>query len=128
MKRHQKLRKIINHYGVNKQLKQFNEEVFELNEAIIKYQNSIPTILEILDFMNSGKSKRQHVVEEMADVLVMIKQFQLKYDIKTEELNKVMKYKIDRQLERIEKEKPKGLIATIESGEIPKDISITKIK
>lgn len=32
----EKLRKIINHYGMDKQLKYFQSEVFELNEAIIK--------------------------------------------------------------------------------------------
>lgn len=31
-----KLRKIINFYGIEKQLKYFQSEVFELNEAIIK--------------------------------------------------------------------------------------------
>lgn len=32
----EKLRKIINHYGLNAQLKYFQSEVFELNEAIVK--------------------------------------------------------------------------------------------
>lgn len=35
----EKLRKIINHYGMDKQLKYFQSEVFELNEAIIKRRN-----------------------------------------------------------------------------------------
>ena len=33
-----KLLKIINHYGVIPQLKYFQSEVFELNEAIIEYE------------------------------------------------------------------------------------------
>ena len=36
----EKLRKIISHYGINKQLKYFQSEVFELNEAIIKRRNT----------------------------------------------------------------------------------------
>ena len=36
----EKLRKIINHYGMDKQLKYFQSEVFELNEAIIKRRNT----------------------------------------------------------------------------------------
>lgn len=33
--------------------------------------------------------------------MVMLKQIQLHYDIKTETINEIMLYKIDRQLERI---------------------------
>ena len=36
----EKLRKIINHYGIDKQLKYFQSEVFELNEAIIRRRNT----------------------------------------------------------------------------------------
>jgi len=35
----EKLRKIINHYTVKKQLKYFQSEVFELNEAILNYNS-----------------------------------------------------------------------------------------
>lgn len=34
-----KILKIINHYGVRHQLKYFQSEVFELNEAIIEFEN-----------------------------------------------------------------------------------------
>ena len=44
----EKLRKIINHYGMDKQLKYFQSEVFELNEAIIAY-NNIPEIIICVD-------------------------------------------------------------------------------
>lgn len=43
----EKLRKIINHYGMDKQLKYFQSEVFELNEAIIKRRNT-----GVIDFAN----------------------------------------------------------------------------
>lgn len=31
----EKLRKIVNHYGINTQLKYFQSEIFELNEACL---------------------------------------------------------------------------------------------
>lgn len=36
----EKLRKIIHYYGIDTQLKYFQSEVFELNEAIIKRRNT----------------------------------------------------------------------------------------
>ena len=47
----------------------------------------------------------EHIKEEIADVMVMLKQFQLYYNIPTEEIKKVMKNKIDRQIKRIEEGK-----------------------
>lgn len=85
------LLKIINHYKIMPQLKYFQSEVFELNEAIITAPYTIAISAE----------NYKHVVEEMADVLVMLKQFQLWYEITDEEIEEVMKYKINRQLERI---------------------------
>lgn len=84
-----KLRKIINHYGINKQLKYFQSEIFELNEAILNYEKD---------------PRREHVIEEIADVMVMLKQIQLNYNIKTDDIKEVMKFKIERQLERIKED------------------------
>ena len=84
------LLKIINHYGVLPQLKYFQSEVFELNEAIIKAENSFEPIQDI-----------DHIAEEIADVTCMLKQFQYYYDISDEEIEEVMKYKVERQLKRI---------------------------
>lgn len=38
---HKKIRYILNYFGIKNQLKKFNEEVFELNEAVIKYINKV---------------------------------------------------------------------------------------
>ena len=101
-----KLLKIINKYGLIPQLKYFQSEVFELNEAIIQMQNKkwemegkTPEIVEptLYDF-------RLHIAEEIADVMVMLKQFQYYYRIEDKEIEEVMKYKIERQLSRIAKE------------------------
>lgn len=92
-----KLLEIINKYGVKNQLKHFNSEVFELNEAIIRYQDDIYyRANENMLFIG-----RKNVVEELADVLVMVSQFVEFYNVTEEELNKVMEFKINRQLDRI---------------------------
>ncbi len=109
----EKLRKIINHYGLSKQLKYFQSEVYELNEAIIKERNtgclenvvdSVVRVLSPLMLQPYVDKNKEHIKEEIADVLVMLKQFQLYYNISTDDIKKVMKEKMDRQLERIAKE------------------------
>ena len=96
------LLKIINHYGVMPQLKYFQSEVFELNEAITKYE-------AIEDWSSEGYfidvvPNKEHITEEIADVMVMLKQFQLYYGIDSEEIKSTMIFKINRQLERMEEE------------------------
>lgn len=92
------LLKIINHYGVMPQLKHFQSEVFELDEAIIEFENSGCCDEEdSVEFIN-------HIAEEIADCYVMLEQFRYYYGISNEELEKIMKYKINRQLERMENE------------------------
>lgn len=106
-----KLRKIINHYGLNKQLKYFQSEVFELNEAIISernngcLENAIDTVFTVLSPLMGTKHvnyKKEHIKEEIADVMVMLKQIQLFYNFSTNEIQDIMKSKIERQIKRIE--------------------------
>ena len=52
--------------------------------------------------------EEEHIKEEIADVMVMLKQFQLYYDIPTEDIKAIMKNKVDRQPERIEYEPKHG--------------------
>lgn len=95
MEEKEKYLKIINNYGVISQLKYFQSEVFELNEAIITQE---------LD--ETGYNYEiKHIAEEIADCLVMIRQFKEYYDISNDEIKNVMKYKVKRQLERIKNEK-----------------------
>lgn len=103
----EKLLKIINHYGVMPQLKYFQSEVFELNEAIIDMQHKkwemeskTPEVVDPIlnDF-------RLHIAEEIADVEVMLLQFKEYYHIDGKQILEIMNKKIDRQLERIEVEK-----------------------
>ncbi len=91
---------IINHYGIGNQLKYIHSEYFELDEAIFECEhgyNYSPTQL--------GRTYENHIAEEIADVMVMLKQFQYYYDISNEHIEKIMREKIKRQLERIEKDK-----------------------
>ena len=84
----EKLLKIIDKFGINNQQRKLAEEVFELNEAITKHEAL------------GGQYK--HIVEELADVMVMLKQFQYYYDIEQEEIEEICKQKIDRTIDRIE--------------------------
>ena len=92
------LLKIINHYGVNKQLKYIHTEYFELDDAIVRYE-SYGKFDE-----DAGRTLEENIAEEIADIMVMLKQFQYYYEITDEELEDDMKFKIKRQLERIEEE------------------------
>ena len=85
-----KLLKIINTYGVLPQLKYFQSEVFEFNEAVIQYENT--------DTIN-----KKHIAEEFADIMVMLEQFKAYYDLDNKEIMDIMEYKINRQIDRIEK-------------------------
>ena len=46
---------------------------------------------------------RTHIKEEIADVMVMLRQFQLYFDISDDEIKEIMNSKIERQLKRITK-------------------------
>lgn len=95
------LLKIISFYGVIPQLKYFQSEVFELVEAVINRELHWNYDTEIQDI----KPLDKHIAEEIADCMVMLKQFQYYYGIEDKEIEEVMKYKIDRQLERIKEGK-----------------------
>ena len=96
-----KLLEIINHYRVMPQLKYFQSEVFELVEAVINRELHWNYDTEIQDI----KPLDKHIAEEISDCFVMLKQFQYYYGIEDKEIEEVMKYKIDRQLERIKEGK-----------------------
>lgn len=100
--------KIIDHYGINHQQRKLAEEVFELQEAITKHEftkGDNKTLEEL------GETKKwdtyffkNNVVEELADVMVLLRQFQAYYNIETEQLGTIMYDKIQRTLKRMEKD------------------------
>ncbi len=81
------------------QLKYIHSEYFELDEAIIDYR-----YVELYKGSAAEKYHKEHMTEEIADVMVMLKQFQYYYGIEDKQIEEIMKYKIDRQLERIDNE------------------------
>lgn len=103
----EKLLKIINYYGIDKQLKYIHSEYYELDEAITTHElkKSVEYEIPLTEIIGT----QEHITEELADVMVMLKQIQYFYCIDDKEIEKIMKYKIDRQLNRIEKEKNKGV-------------------
>lgn len=94
------LLQIINHYSVLPQLKHFNSEVFELQEAIINAENN--RLIGIS--RKPSELAIEHIVEEIADVLNMVEQFMCYYDIDIKDVIEIKHQKINRQLERINKE------------------------
>lgn len=86
----EKLLKIINHYGFRNQLRKFNEETYELIEAMLDYKEPF--------------SSKEHITEELADTMVLLEQFKLYYGITSEEITKIFWSKVDRQLERMKNE------------------------
>lgn len=92
------LLEIIEHFGIRNQLKKFNEECYELEEAILDYQTEIAYFDE--DAMTL--SIKKHIAEEIADVEVILLQIKEYYHIDGNEILKTMKNKIKRTLERIE--------------------------
>ena len=96
------LLKIINHYTLMKQLKYIHSEYFELDEAIV--QREYPAIARDKKPEFLEELEQKNIAEEIADIMVMLKQFQYYYDISDEQIEDIMKFKINRQLERIELE------------------------
>lgn len=94
------LLQIIQHYKINNQQRKFVEECYELMEAITQreYQPKDKKPYELIEF------EKAHIIEEIADIEVMLKQFQYYYDISDEDIEEIMKYKIQRQIERIKKD------------------------
>ena len=91
-----KLLQIIRYYGIKSQIKKFNEESFELTEAMIE---------EIYSSFADYSDNKQHIKEEIADNLVLLSQFILYYNINLDEIEEIFKQKVERQLKRIEKDK-----------------------
>ena len=88
-----KLLRIINNYGAMNQLKYMQTEMFEFVEAVINYNNL------------SNEKNKEHIEEEYSDLMVMLEQFHAYYDLDDMHISEIMHQKIDRQLDRIEKEK-----------------------
>ena len=84
-----KLIRIIDEYGSDKQQDIAIEECSELIKAICKYKRTLDQVEDIVD--------------EIADVKIMLAQLEIIFDCSGAVEDRV-EYKINRQMERIEKE------------------------
>lgn len=95
-----KLLKIIDYYGVKHQQRKLAEEVLELEEAITVHELKETVSYEIP--LTEIVGTREHIIEELADVMVLLTQFKEYYQIDGKDILDVMKKKIDRQIQRME--------------------------
>ena len=85
-----KLQMIADHYGIKKQLKQLAEECSEL---AVEASHS------------ARKGTTVKIIEEMADVEIMIEQIIYLAKIDKCDIEDCINYKLDRQIKRIKEEK-----------------------
>lgn len=88
-------KEIIEHYGIRKQAKHFMSECTELFEAILEHDL-------YTDYMGSGTDtehdKKDHVEEEIADVLNFIEQFIVHFELDTERIKDIQVKKQERTI------------------------------
>lgn len=87
-----KLLKIINHYGVKNQREYLGREYQELQDEIYKFING----------------EEENLLTEIVDVMVLTFQFMAlagySFDLLEQNLKRELEFKVDRQLDRMEKE------------------------
>lgn len=99
-----KIERIIEYYQPRHQLKKLSEELYELQEAVLDLLN-----VKNDDILYANMYK-EHLEEEYADVLVLLEQFKVYYDLDYSNILNIMNRKVDRQNERINKELKYGTI------------------
>lgn len=94
---------VIKHYGYRNQLKKLSEEVYELQEAVLEYENAIINI----DNDYKIAELRDHIAEEIADVKHLLYQITFAYDLNTNDIIEIVIEKNKRQHRRMKEEKEK---------------------
>jgi NTP pyrophosphatase (non-canonical NTP hydrolase) len=87
------MEKSIDSYG-HVQLLMVCEEMAELIQAISKMER-------LMDAKDKNHKHKQHIIEEIADVEIMLDELLLYYNIKREDVNKVKSEKIERLKKRM---------------------------
>lgn len=82
------LKQAIETYGKENQSMMVLEEMAELQKEVCKSLR--------------GNNNHDEIVEEIADVLIMIEQLKIMHDVKYRELNEMFNFKINRLKERLE--------------------------
>ncbi len=96
-----KIEKIAKHYRFETQLIQLGEENSELFEALSKYHR-FKNLKDIS--IDDSNMLIQNIVEEIADCEIMLEQMKILLDISNEAVESIKENKVNRQLERIERE------------------------
>ena len=101
-KQREKARAILKHYGEKSQRRQLIEECSELIQAICKYDREMNA--EKFNAEKVGNLENE-IAGEIADVLIMIEQLKISmfYGDGVNLIDCMINYKLDRQLERIER-------------------------
>ena len=86
----ERIKTIADHYGIKKQMRQLAEECSEL---AVEASHS------------ARKGTTVKIIEEMADVEIMIEQVVYLSGIAIEDIDECIRFKIDRQMKRIREEK-----------------------
>ena len=94
------LLKIIKHFGINTQQRKLAEEIFELQEQISIYEQVHDW--DSNDYFMGIVPEKDGISEELADVIVLLKQIFYYYKFDENEIKKLEQNKINRTLERIE--------------------------
>ena len=95
----QKIQYIADHYGYEPQSRQLIEEMAELTGAINKdWRKNFGAI----DW--AALERRDDIVEEIADVTIMLEQIKYLLGVGDGELSKIIEQKLERQIERIKNE------------------------
>lgn len=90
-------KEIIEHYGLNHQQRKLQEEVFELQEAITRYDK----VADDVSYARELIYLRNCIIEELADVHLVLNQIQEYFKIQDEEVLNDYTFKLDRTLKRI---------------------------
>lgn len=90
------LRIAIQHYGANSQIDVCIEEMAELIQALIKTKRYASD--------DHFDAFRDNVIEEIADVEIMLQQLRIIFNIDERDIYKKKNFKLDRLTERVEDE------------------------
>lgn len=103
-------KQIIDHYGEKHQIRKLAEEQYELIEALYDrfvHGEDVPDMFEdsqeITWFDEETDRLNTNIADEIADCLVVIRQFMAMYGITQERVERHVEKKLKRQLEMIEK-------------------------
>lgn len=94
MTKKDKIEEIYYKHGVSNQLKKLSEEIYELQEAVKDF-NSACKSNKTMD-----SSYKEHIEEEFSDVILLLTQIKIAYNLDNDNLRKWFDFKLKRQIAR----------------------------